>query len=255
MRSPNFIFSAVVAISAIAGIGAVSAADLPARTYTKAPAVVIDPAYNWSGFYVGLNGGGAWSSDCWFSINDNVGEGCNHPTGGIAGGQAGFNWQWQSLVLGIEATGDWANISGGRRTLDPFTNPAANVILNSQLNNIETLAGRLGVSFNNVLLYGKGGAAWAGTKYNENAFGVLATVASKTQSGWVAGVGVEYGFTPNWSVGLEYDYLGFGTTTLPFTPVAAFAGPFNERISQNVQTLTARLNYRFNWAGPVVAKY
>jgi outer membrane immunogenic protein len=244
-----------VTLLAIGFSAQASAADLPARTYTKAPAMVVDPAYSWSGFYIGLNGGGAWSRDCWFSINDNVGEGCGSPTGGILGGQAGFNWQWQSLVLGVEATGDWSNFSSSHRTLDPFTNPAANVILNSQVNNIETLAGRLGVAFNNVLLYGKGGAAWAGAKYNENAFGVLATVASKTLSGYVAGVGVEYGFTPNWSVGLEYDYLGFGTSTLPFAPVAGFAAAFNERISQNVQTLTARLDYRFNWTGPVIAKY
>lgn len=161
------------------------------------------------------------------------------------GGQVGFNWQWQALVLGVEATGDWANLKGGHLTPDPFTLPAANVILNSQVTNIATLAARLGVAFNNVLLYGKGGAAWVGNKYNENAFGVLATVASETRVGWVAGIGVEYGITPNVSAALEYDYIGLGTATLPFTPVALFAGPFNENISRNVQTLTARLNYRF----------
>jgi outer membrane immunogenic protein len=192
-------------------------------------------------------GGVAWSQDCWFSINTNSGEGCNNPSGGIVGGQIGFNWQWRNLVAGIEGTGDWTNLHAGHLTTDPFTNPAAHVILNSQTNNIFTLAGRLGIACDKVLFYGKGGAAWVGSNYNENAFGVLATAASETRVGWLAGVGAEYGITPNLSAGLEYNYLGLGSATLPFTAVATGTFAFNEIISRNIQTLALRLNYRFAW--------
>src|ERR1700739_4403312 len=90
------------------------AADLPARTYTKAPAVVA-PIYNWGGFYIGLNGGGGSSHKCW-DINTlpgvYVSEGCHDATGGLAGGQVGYRWQWTNWVFGLEAQGDWADLRG-----------------------------------------------------------------------------------------------------------------------------------------------
>ena len=240
----NYLFVATTFLALGTAVPAL-AADLAARPYTKAPSAIAT-TYNWSGFYLGLNGGAAWSRDCWFSVNQNLGEGCNSPTGGMVGGQVGFNWQWQSLVLGVEGSGDWAGLSAGHLTTSPFTNPAAHVILNGEINHIESVTGRIGAAFNNVLVYGKGGAAWIGSKYNENAFGVLATAANATQSGWVAGVGVEYGFSPNISAALEYDYYDFGNPTLPFTAVATQTFAFNEKISEQVQAVTVRLNYRFN---------
>jgi outer membrane immunogenic protein len=109
---------------AAAGLTAVAiapalAADLPARApaYTKAPAIVA-PIYDWSGFYIGLNAGGASSRDC-YTLNSVAGvaltpisEGCHNATGALVGGQAGYRWQMTNWVFGLEAQGDWANLKG-----------------------------------------------------------------------------------------------------------------------------------------------
>ena len=71
--------------------------------------------------------------------------------------------------------------------------------------------------------------------------------------GGTVGVGIEYGFTPNWSAKIEYDYIAFGTRNTAFTsPV----GPFTEDVRQNISLVKAGVNYRFNWGGaPLMAKY
>src|ERR1700754_4815083 len=93
------------------------AADLPAKVYTKAPAV-IPPIYNWSGFYVGINGGGGSARDC-LTLNSLAGisvpavaEGCHNATGGMVGGQIGYRWQSANWVFGVEAQGDWTDFKG-----------------------------------------------------------------------------------------------------------------------------------------------
>src|SRR3954469_23559353 len=85
---------------------AASAADLAARPYTKAPAPVMAAINDWSGFYVGLNGGGGWSHKCW-DHNNAAGvfvapAGCHDATGGMVGGQVGYRWQASSWVFGLE---------------------------------------------------------------------------------------------------------------------------------------------------------
>jgi outer membrane immunogenic protein len=244
----------LAAIALAASAVSASAADMPARTYSKAPPPVISPVYDWSGFYIGGNAGYATSDKCWYSINQAVSEGCHNPDGGIVGGQIGYNWQFGALVVGVEGTGDWANLTAGRpSTVNPI------VALNSNVTGLYSATARVGGAWNNVLFYVKGGAAWATDKYNETvtfvgAAPVLGTIASETRTGWIAGVGGEFGITPNLSVALEYDYAGFGNKTVGFVPApgTAFTG-FNEQIGQNVQMVTARLNWRFG--GPVVAKY
>lgn len=215
------------------------AADMAIKAPPPGP--VTPPVYNWSGFYFGVNGGYAWTEKCWFSINQNKDEACDHPDSIIAGGQIGFNWQTGAWVFGAEATGDWAGASSGHVT--PLN---ANVVLQSRVDDFYTVAGRLGLAWNNVMIYGKGGGAWARDKYDEVAFGTLATLANETRSGWLGGAGVEYGLGPNMSAALEYDYLGFGTRTLQFTPTCCGFTGFPENIKQNIQIVTLRVNLRFN---------
>src|ERR1700726_2325305 len=115
MKRLSFITAGVIALGAAAPV---AAADLPARTYTKAPAMVAPAYYDWSGFYLGINGGGGTSRKCWdLTTAVAVGaavvppgpEGCHDATGATVGGQIGYRWQSAAWVFGLEAQGNWAD--------------------------------------------------------------------------------------------------------------------------------------------------
>ena len=249
---------------AAAGLTAVAiapalAADLPARTpaYAKAPAIV-EPIYNWSGFYIGINGGGGSSRDCW-SINNALGvavpstaEGCHNATGALVGGQAGYRWQMTNWVFGLEAQGDWADLKGSN--VSQLTAPFAVFNNNSKINAIGLFTGQVGYAWNNVLWYGKGGAAVTHDKYNGDILGTTFDTASETHWGGVIGTGIEIGFAPSWSVAFEYNHLFMGSHNVSFNATAL--GGISTRtdsIKQDVDMGTVRVNYTFG--GPVVAKY
>jgi outer membrane immunogenic protein len=244
------------AAGAIAVTASASAADLAARPYTKAPAPMIAAAYDWSGFYTGLNGGGASSRECWTITNDNGNavtpnsEGCHDATGGLAGGQIGYRWQAANWVFGVEAQGDWANLTGSnasRTVLIPATNQ-------TKIDAIGLFTGQIGYAWNNVLWYVKGGAAVTDNKYSTffTATGVEYNQTSEARWGGAVGTGIEIGFAPNWSVAVEYDHLFMGTRNVTF-PATAIAVSRADDIHQNVDMATIRINYR--WGGPVIAKY
>jgi outer membrane immunogenic protein len=249
---------------AAAGLTAVAiapalAADLPARTpaYAKAPAIV-EPIYNWSGFYIGINGGGGSSRDCW-SINNALGvavpstaEGCHNATGALVGGQAGYRWQMTNWVFGLEAQGDWADLKGSN--VSQLTAPFAVFNNNSKINAIGLFTGQVGYAWNNVLWYGKGGAAVTHDKYNGDILGTTFDTASETRWGGVIGTGIEISFAPSWSVAFEYNHLFMGSHNVSFNATAL--GGISTRtdsIKQDVDMGTVRVNYTFG--GPVVAKY
>src|SRR6266513_3888674 len=105
---------ATVGLVALGMAAPASAADLAARPYTKAPPMVA-AIYDWSGFYVGANGGWGSSRNCWDFLPVAGGvtpEGCHDATGGVAGGQIGYRWQSGGWVFGLEAQGDWADLRG-----------------------------------------------------------------------------------------------------------------------------------------------
>jgi outer membrane immunogenic protein len=223
------------------------AADLPARTYTKAPPMVV-AAYDWSGFYVGVNGGGGWSRDTW-NVVSGLSEGNHDASGGTVGGQVGYRWQMNQFVFGVEAQGNWADLTGDNVSqLIPADRN------HTKIDAFGLFTGQVGYTFNNVLLYAKGGAAVTDDKYT--VFGIpgglaLAT-ASESRWGGVVGAGFEYGFAPNWSAGLEYDHLFMGSNNDNLTTPAGAL--FNaENIRQNVDLFTARINYRFG--GPVLGRF
>jgi outer membrane immunogenic protein len=229
------------------------AADLPARTYTKAPAYIA-AVYDWSGFYIGANGGWAGSRNCWTNTVNGFGpgvgsEGCNTASGGVAGAQIGYRWQTASWVFGLEAQGDWAGLTG--------TQPSAFIGFTNQtrVNAFGLFTGQVGYAWNNALLYVKGGAAVAGDKYTGllTAGGAAFDTARDTRWGGTVGVGFEYGFTPNWSAALEYDHIFMGTSTENFSAIVGGAFTRTDSISQNADMVTGRINYR--WGGPVIAKY
>lgn len=230
-----------------------TAADLAARPYTKAPAMIA-VVYDWSGFYIGANGGWGSSRKCWdFTTPAGVfvaTEGCHNATGGVAGGQVGYRWQSGAFVFGVEGQGDWADLRGSNISVfaPAFTN-------RSKIDAFGLITGQVGYAFNNVLLYAKGGAAVTADRFSVSTTvgNVLAaTTGDQTRWGGTVGAGVEVGFAPNWSAALEYDHLFMGNKLSTFvTPANVFFG--TDRIRQDVDLVTVRINYR--WGGPVIAKY
>jgi outer membrane immunogenic protein len=227
------------------------AADLAARPYTKAPPMIA-AVYDWSGFYIGANGGWGSSRNSWDFLPGvgTFGEGSHDADGGTIGGQIGYRWQAGTWVFGVEAQGNWADFKGSNISLQDAT-----LRNESRVDAFGLFTGQVGYAANNVLFYVKGGAAVTSNEYRRfdvptNA--LLASTDDDTRWGGTVGVGLEYGFAPNWSFGVEYNHLFMQDRTLAFTtPGGLFAG--NERISQDVDLVTARLNYKFG--GPVIAKY
>jgi outer membrane immunogenic protein len=245
------------ALVSIAGFAAAAnAADLPTQAPYKAPPPIVAPVYNWGGFYIGVDGGGASSHNC-YTITSVAGaavapnsEGCHDATGGLAGGQAGHRWQMSSWVFGVEAQGDWANLKGSNSSLTaivPYLNQ-------TKIDAIGLFTGQVGYAFSNILVYVKGGAAVTDVKYNSifTGTGVIFNSASETRWGGAVGAGIEFGVAPGWLVGLEYDHLFMGNNSVVF-PASAIAVTRTDTIKQDVDMGTVRINYTFG--GPVVARY
>lgn len=232
---------ALAPVISLAGIGCASAADMAVKA---APPPYVAPVYNWTGFYIGINGGWGQSSTRYdwanfFARSDNA-------SGGTVGGQIGYNWQVGSWVFGLEAQGNWADFN--RSYVDPF-NPAWTV--GTTVDALGLFTGRIGYAANNVLLYVKGGAAVANNSYWAAFNNVNFISVSNTRWGGSVGAGFEWGFTPNWSFGVEYDHLFLGDTNYNWTnPNWRYT---NVGIRQDIDLVTARINYRFG--GPVVARY
>jgi outer membrane immunogenic protein len=265
MRISKLIISASVAISAIVGIGAASAADLPARTYTKAPAPVIKPVYNWTGFYFGGNVGGMWTNQSanWPGSAPVLVTSFNHNTSaGIGGAHIGYQYQWNSFVLGIEAA--WFdNFNGGAITGSPPSGcPNPIFTCQAMLSSIWTVGPRAGFVSNNWLLYGTGGYANGdiGTRSVLTATSAVFDNLSARQGGWFAGVGVEYAAWKTASftgiVGVEYQHIDLGTDRF-FSPGDGGVFGVNTRdIKTTSDLVRLRLSLKFNPMGtPVVAKY
>lgn len=250
------------AVALIALAAPASAADLATRPYTKAPPPTVAPVYDWSGSYIGINGGGGSAHKCWDVVNlggavaaPPVPLGCHNATGGTVGGQIGYRWQTANWVFGVEAQGNWADFKGSNANL-----AFAGVQDETKIDAFGLFTGQVGYAWNNVLLYVKGGAAVVRDKYRvfDFATGLTLNDASETRWGGTVGAGLEFGFAPNWSVGVEYDHLFMGHRDVDFfstgivgAPAGAFAG--SARIGQDVDIGLVRLNYR--WGGPLVAKF
>jgi outer membrane immunogenic protein len=219
------------------------AADLPVKAPTAVAAV-----YSWSGFYIGANGGYGTSKKEWDSIG--LGEEASHnATGGLAGGQIGYRWQTGGWVFGLEAQGDWADLKGSS-----VSRVDGAGIDHSKIGGFGLFTGQIGYSWNNVLWYAKGGASATSDKYFGVTAGTVVDSANETRFGAVVGTGLEFGFSPNWSLGFEYNHIFNGDLNLAFSAPAPGSGTTRtERIQQDVDLFAVRVNYR--WGGPVIAKY
>ena len=154
---------------------AAAAADLSRRYPPPPPAAPIyAPVYNWTGFYIGVNGGGAFGHSTWDSA------GGFNLTGGLIGGTIGFNWQPGPLVLGIESDLDWSAISGSTTNLCPLGCKTANSWLG-------TVRGRAGYAFDRIMPYVTGGIAFGNIKASTPGFPGI----DNASTGWTVGAGLE----------------------------------------------------------------
>lgn len=289
--------TAIIAGSALfTGIVTASAADMAIKA---APIAAPPPAFSWTGFYVGANVGGAWTPSSGgsdfgllypgfivlpptapiitvFPGQSGALAGSGSRSGFIGGGQAGYNWQVQQFVLGVEADVSGADLKGSSASASrsfgppiiPVTVTQTVTVDSGRINWMASFRGRLGFAVDRVLFYGTGGAAVAefggATATVVNGPGIALPAGtfistnggSTTRWGWTAGAGIEWAFAKQWSLAGEYRYTDFGnrgtTVNIPdglggtFAPVTT-----NGRLAVNQATL--RVNYRFG--GPVVAKY
>ena len=197
----------IAAALALAAGGQALAADLPPpvappprapATYVPVPA----PVFTWTGIYVGVNGGYAFGDSNW-TIPGFIGwtpTGNFSTDGFLVGGTIGGNYQWGQFVLGIEGDGDWTNLNG-----TTYNNCGRGCTTQSDW--LATVRGRAGYACDRVLFYGTGGVAFGDL---QAASGNL-PFSSSTQTGWTAGGGIEFAFTPNLTAKVEYLYVDLGS--------------------------------------------
>lgn len=221
------------------------AADLPAAPLPpQAPAAYIPPVapvYNWGGIYIGLNGGYGFGNSNWNATpglgGGATGTGDFDINGALAGGTIGANFQSGQFVFGVEADGDWTNMTGSTSAGD-----CVGFTCQTSSDWLATVRGRLGYAFDRVLIYGTGGGAAGDVKATFTAGGVTGSTDS-TEFGWTAGAGVEVGLTENITAKVEYLFVdlenGSCSTTVCGT---ASAVP----VQFDASLVRAGLNFKFN---------
>ena len=238
---------APVALVALGATVPALAADLAARPYTKAAPYAAEPIYNWTGFYIGGHVGGAFDGDNGF--NGTLG---NSNNGRFLGGlQAGADYQFApNWLVGIEGQYSWL---GNNNNGVAFTGAGAGFVYTNNQRGLGSVTGRVGYTWGPALLYVKGGYAYSDNRESLTFAGVPVafTLDKNHRSGYTVGAGVEYMFAPNWSAKAEYMYYDFGSARFVTPPVLVPYGSFHN----DEHTLKIGVNYRFNFAGPIAARY
>ncbi len=200
------------------------AADLPVKAPPAAPRPVL---YNWTGFYIGINGGGGWGrSDSSGPVFATAGS--FNTSGGLAGGTLGYNWQTGIWVLGLETDIDWSNIKGSA--------PCGVTTCRTTNDFLGTFRGRLGISsppWDRVLFYVTGGLAYGNIRSSVDFF---TGGSNTTKAGWTLGGGVEFAIAGPWTAKVEYLFADLGRNSID-------ALGDNARFNANI--VRAGINYRF----------
>ncbi len=242
----------------VLGIGSVNAADLYRSGGMKDGPYVAAPV--WTGFYAGINGGGAFGASENLRVTNNsdyteADIGQFYRDGGFGGGQIGYNWSgfgWgNQVVIGVEADiqGSGIGSSFNRNDVNYSGYPAL-FSASQSIDYFGTVRGRLGYAVGNTLIYATGGLAYANinTKVNlaipyYSATNVLSS--NQTETGWVAGGGIEYLFAPSWSLKVEYQYIDLGNQTISNVDNNGYVTdrmPFDNAF----HTVRAGINYHVN---------
>ena len=216
------ILAGVSALAVVTMMGAANAADLPRRRAempVKAPEYVAP--FSWTGFYVGINGGGAWGHSNW----SGTGTGVN-TSGGLVGGTVGYNWQAGPTVFGLEGDLDWAGVKG--------TSTCGGLSCETKNDWLGTFRGRVGYAFNRVMPYVTGGLAVGNIK----ATSPLGS-NDQTRAGYTLGGGIEANIIGPWSAKIEYLYADLGKSNCAACTVGGTDVSFHENI------VRAGINYHF----------
>ena len=205
------------------GVSAASAADIQRRQAmpAKAPFYSPVPVYNWTGFYVGINGGGGWGRS---DFGPTFPTGTFDTSGGLFGGTLGYNWQMpNNIVLGLEGDIGWSNIRGSA--------PCLGTSCSVRNNWLATARGRLGYAFDRIMPYVTGGAAFGNIKTDIAGLGG----ADTSKAGWTVGGGIEAAIAGPWTAKVEYLYVDLGRGGSVLGSDASF----------RTNIVRAGLNYRF----------
>ncbi len=257
--------SLTIAALTIGAFGNASAADIPAAPMYKAPAAVM--VFSWTGLYLGANVGGHWGNDAITTTADVPNFGAVSaanidalsptnlkPNGFVGGLQAGYNWQVNNFVLGVEADANYLSGQASRALVFLGPAPAAGDTLTNRTraNSLVTLRPRAGVTFDRSLLYITGGLAVGTIKTTDSmsTFGgaLLATTnTTKTRMGWTLGGGWEYAFASSWTAKVEYLYVDLGKFDVAIACAAGCVSANDVVVHHKYTDHIARLgiNYRF----------
>lgn len=235
MNRPLWLWIAVACV--VAGSMSAQAADLPSRSnspsYYKAPAEL---PFSWTGFYAGINGGYAWGQSSWSDSAVGADSGNFNASGGLVGGQLGYNWQTGSVVLGIETDADWMSVKGSTAGLGAVCATDGGGQCQTQQSWVGTTRARVGYAFDRWLPFVTGGVAYG----NIQAVQPTGTSTS-TNVGWAAGAGLEYGINRNWTAKVEYLHIDLGTATF----MGAASG--TPTLAVPVTNELARIGINYHW--------
>ena len=220
--------AACIAVAALAAAPCANAADLSVAPLYKTPPAPVAPVYNWTGFYLGANGGGGWGNSWWNAQSTGV-----NMSGAQVGGTAGYNLQLGRTVFGVEGDLDWSNLNG---TANSALCPNGCSTSNSWLS---TVRGRVGYAFGGVMPYVTGGLAVGDIHATTPGF----AGASTTNAGWTLGGGLEVALPGNWTAKAEYLHVDLGNVNCGANCGIATG----ENVSAQENLVRAGLNYHFGW--------
>ena len=224
----------------------------------QAPAMTFLQPFTWTSCYLGAHVGGGWAhkdlTDPVQLVQDTLGIGptagittaSTMPSGIVVGGQIGCDYQFASnWVVGIEGAALGSTMKGSTTVQLPLGAPGDNALVTARTDFVPSVTARLGYAFDRVLLYARGGVAWAGDKYTIT--GALAGAPFSFQgldmrTGWTGGSGLEWAFSRHWSSFVEYDYYQFGHgTVMMLDSINTVSGPVDAK--QSVQVVKVGLNF------------
>jgi outer membrane immunogenic protein len=217
-----------LAFGALVAAQSAGAADLSVAPLYKAPPSEVTQAYNWTGFYLGANGGGGWGDSHW----DGIGR--FGVSGGQVGGTAGYNWQFGQAVLGLEGDLDWSALQGSSASA---LCPGGSCATSSTW--LSTVRGRVGYAFDRFLPYVTGGLATGDIRAATPGL----PGGTDTNAGWTVGGGLEVALPGNWSAKAEYLHVDLGA----FNCGVDCGGTPNENVALHENVFRAGLNYHFGW--------